>query len=82
MALHISIVLSAEWANDEEFIQQVKDCGHSDFLITYYGLDTDRKKRCAAEFAASYECQPYSDRKTSKPQTRVLRNKIPERGTK
>ena len=62
MSVNIAVVLGAEWANDVEFMQAVKDTGHKDFLITYFILDTDKKRRAAAGFASTYECHPYSNR--------------------
>ena len=62
MGVKISMVLSAEWANDEVFMDAVRASGHKDFLITYFGLDTDKKREAAAGFAATYVCHPYSNR--------------------
>ena len=77
MSVNIAIVLSAEWANDERFMDAVKDSGHKDFLITYFALDTERKQRAAVGFAGTYICHPYSDRpgkdKSDRPSTKRRR---------
>ena len=79
MPVHIAIVLGAEWANGQSFMDKVKATGNKDFLITYFGMDTDRKRKAAADFAATYVCHPYTDRplkdKRDRPSTKRKRYK-------